>query len=462
MARVTSASSPSQPARRAMGSGWRRALNPYLHFPRNVYLLLLFTLGKGIQLSIGIVDINLYAYSLGYKQDFIGLLTAAPSLGALLAAVPMGFLADRLFRTHRKPLLLVTGLLNPLALAGIGLTTSAPIMLAASFANGILSSAYWVTNIPMLTESVASEERERVMSLNSFLLLGIGALGGLIGGLVPEGVGLLLHLPAFSPLPLRCGVIAAALAVLLPTAPLAFLRERQPEAEPQPTSALAAESISATPEAMPVTHPVVAPETTDAPTGIGGNGRLAVVLLFAALLIPDMLFTTGEGAVAGLLQLFFRLRYLLQPGALGAFSAGAGLLCGVMALVAPPIARRLGKLRAITAVVTLSAPTMLIIGFAPTLALSMGAEYLRNILRGVFDPIYATFAMERVNARHRATLSGFYSLTWSIGYSIGPAVAGWLQQNVSLSASFAVGTACLLLGISLLYGVFRRVPGANT
>ncbi|HLY29548.1 MAG TPA: MFS transporter [Ktedonobacterales bacterium] len=440
----------------------RRAIRPYLGYSRNVYLLLLFTLGKGIQLSIGLVVTNLYAYSVGYRQDFIGVLAAAPSLGALLAAVPMGFLADRVFRTHRKPLLLVTGILNPLALAGIGLTASAPVMLASSFANGILSSAYWVTNIPMLTESVAPQERVRVMSLNSFLLLGIGAVGGLIGGLVPEGVSLLLHMPATSPIPLRWGVISAALAVLLPTAPLAFLRERHED----DSTALSTVTAGATPPVASDVNPMAAfsPQSGEASItpAFANAGRLAIPLLFAALLIPDLLFTTGEGAVAGLLQLFFRLRYLLEPGALGAFSAGAGLLCGVMALVAPPIARRLGKLRAITVVVTLSAPTMLVIGFAPTLALSMSAEYLRNILRGVFDPIYATFAMERVSARSRATLSGFYSLTWSIGYSVGPSLAGWLQANVSLSASFAVGAGCLLLGISLLYGVFRRVAGANS
>lgn len=455
-------------------------------YPRNVWLLLTFTLGKGFQLSIAQVVINLYAYSVGYKQSFIGVLTAAPALGALLAAVPMGLLADRVFRTHRKALLLITGVLNPLALAAIGLTTSAPIMLAASLANGILSSAYWVTNIPILTESVAPRERVRVMSLNSFLLLGIGALGGLIGGAVPELVGAILHQPAFSAVPLRWGVLVAALAVLAPTAPLAFMQELPPLEAEAPTAigpaplpdAIPAESEA--PVALATSAPDTAADSVSSATSTtsatsdgaakrsvtGGvarlRGRLALPMLFAALLLPDLLFTTGEGAVAGLLQLYFRLRFLLEPGTLGALAAGAGLLCGVMALLAPPIARRLGKLRAIVAVEVLSAPVMLLIGFAPTVALSVAGEFTRNILRGVFDPIYATFAMERVEDRHRATLSGFYSLTWSIGYSIGPAMAGWLQQNVSLSASFGLGAACLLVAATILYTFFRNAPGVNT
>jgi MFS family permease len=449
-------------------------------YPRNVWLLLTFTLGKGFQLSIAQVVINLYAYSIGYKQDFIGLLTAAPALGALLAAVPMGLLADRVFRTRRKPLLLVTGILNPLALAAIGLTTNAPIMLVASLANGILSSAYWVTNIPILTESVPASERVRVMSLNSFLLLGIGALGGLIGGAVPELVGAILHQSAASAIPLRWGVLVAAMSVLLPTAPLAFMQELPP-IEADASSAIGPAPLR---DAIPAESgaQLVAPGTTSTQfnggeasatsdsvatrnvTHVGSwmSGRLALPILFGALLLPDLLFTTGEGAVAGLLQLYFHLRFLLSPGTLGALAAVAGLLCGVMALLAPPIARRLGKLRAIVAVEVLSAPVMLLIGFAPTLALSVSGEFARNILRGVFEPIYATFAMERVSDRYRATLSGFYSLTWSIGYSIGPAVAGWLQLHVSLSASFAVGAVCLLLAASILHLFFRHTPGVNT
>src|SRR6185437_14332486 len=91
MARVAGKRPGAGPALRARAS---RAVAATRGYPRNVYLLLLFTLGKGIQLSIGAVTLTLYAYSIGYKQDFVGLLVAVPSIGSLLAAIPIGFLAD--------------------------------------------------------------------------------------------------------------------------------------------------------------------------------------------------------------------------------------------------------------------------------------------------------------------------------------------------------------------------------
>jgi len=64
--------------------------------------------------------------------------------------------------------------------------------------------------------------------------------------------------------------------------------------------------------------------------------------------------------------------------------------------------------------------------------------------------------MGRVSSRYRGRLSGFYSLTWSLGFSIGPITEGFLQRNVGLSTSFAVGAAMILLSATLLRLFFPR------
>jgi len=77
-------------------------------------------------------------------------------------------------------------------------------------------------------------------------------------------------------------------------------------------------------------------------------------------------------------------------------------------------------------------------------------------MRTLIEPVYSAFAMEQVSPRQRATLAGFYSVTWSIGFSVGPTIAGWLQANVSLSTSFVFGSCCLLLAPSLLLTFFGK------
>lgn len=434
------------------GRNWKSYLKPYLGYQQNVYLLLLFTLGKGFQLSIAAVSINLYVNSIFHDIDFVGVVAAMPAIGALIAGVPIGFLADRM---GRKPLLLISGLLNPLALAAIGLSTSAPLLIIASLCNGFLSSAYWVTNLPILTESTTEEQRVGVLALNNFLLLGVGALGALIGGAVPELVGRLVHQPADHTLPLRWGVLAASIVVFLPALPLFWLKESQTRKARADGAAVLQEahaeelqteaSGTASPASVALQPAVEAP-----------SERRAVMLLFAKLLIPDLLFTTGEAAVVGLLQVYFNLHFGIGVGVLGVLITVTGLIGGATSLSAPYFERRLGRLRMATTMQYLSAPLMLVIGMSPIFPLAAAAEFGRQILRGLFEPVYAAFAMGRVSTRNRATLSGFYSLTWSLGFSIGPISAGFLLKHVGSATAFVLGAACLTASATLLRVFFPK------
>ncbi len=400
-----------------------------LHLPRNVYLLYFFTLGKGFQLTIAMLNISYYAHSLGYRPDFIGLLNAMGAVGALFGAVPTGFLADRI---GRKPVLLVSAILTPLFLALTGLVTSAPLLLGFSLIQGTVATAYWVTNIPLLIESTTERQRVGVLAFNSFLLLGVGSLGNLLGGAIPEFVAGILHVSAASTIPLRWGVLAAALFTLVFGLPLWFLRENRQKSQPSTgTQNVGVQFIVAVKEREPV-------------------------FLFVKLLLPDLVFTMGEGAVVALIQLYFVLRFHLLPGPLGIIFTISGLAGGLFSLSAPLFVHRWSKLRIVTCVQYLSAPLMLLIGFAPTLPLAIVGEYTRSFMRTLIEPVYAAFAMENVSDRYRGRLSGFYSVTWSVGFSVGPSIAGWLQTNISLSTSFVFGAACLVLAPSLLLMFFGR------
>jgi MFS family permease len=422
----------------------------YFSFNRTVYILLLFTLGKGFQLSIGQLTINLYVYSITHDLQIVGFVAAMSPLGALLAGVPIGFLADRF---GRKSMLVASGLLTPVTLVAIALSANPAVLVLANLANGVAASPYWVTNLPLLTENTSDDQRVGALAMNNFLLLGVGALGALIGSAVPIAVAHVSGLPANSTVPLRFGVLAASLVVLLPALPL-FLVHEPPRVRAAP--ALAA-SLASGAEGRAIGQTAPADEAAPDP-----QGRWAVTALFAKLLIPDVLFTTGEGTVIALMQLYFVLKFGLALGTLGILLTVAGLVGGATSLTAPGFVRRWGQLRMATTMQYLSAPVMLVIGFSPLFPLAALAEFVRQILRGLFEPVYAAFAMDSVTTRYRGRLSGFYSLTWSIGFSIGSVVEGWLQRNVSLSASFPVGALCLLTSATLLRTFFGRSRGGTT
>src|ERR1700730_13762027 len=320
----------------------RRFRSSMLQLPANVYLLLFFTLGKGVQLTMATLNINYYAHSLGYRPDFIGLLSAMPAIGSLVSSIPSGMLADRI---GRKPVLVGTAILTPLFLALVGLTTSAPLLLLFSLLQGIVSSAYWVTNLPLLTESTTERQRVGVLALNSFLLLGIGSFGNLLGGAIPEFVAGMLHVSAASTIPLRWGVLAAALVTVIFGLPLWFLRE------PKRTRAAAPGSLTDVPDvqvgeqalqsvkAVSGSLAAVSKSEQVAESLQAAPKEKLPVLLFVQLLVPDLLFTMGEGAVVALIQLYFILRFHLLPGSLGLIFTISGFIGGIFALTAPLFAK---------------------------------------------------------------------------------------------------------------------------
>ncbi len=425
-----------------LGKGWRAWLG-WLRFSRAVWILLIFTLGKGFQLSIGAVTINLYVYSLGYKEDFVGFFAGMSAIGVLVVSVPAGMISDRL---GRKPVMIITGLITPLTLVATALSTSELALLLSSLFNGIFASFYWVTAVPMLAESVDEDQRVGVLALNSFLLLGVGALGSLIGGFVPEIASVLLDEPATNPMPLRWGVLAAAIVVVFAALPLFWLRPEKRSAE---------QSRGGEPKRQE--QPAAAPATS-AQSSVAQPRAPArsMLVLFAMLLIPDALISFGEGIVIGLMQLFFFLKFGLQPGALGSLFTVAGLLGGLAGLSAPLLVRRWGKLRTATGLQLATAPVMLITGFAPWLPVAAGAEYVRTMLRAFIDPVYSAFTVEQLPEERRATIFGFYSVTWGLGFSLGPSLGGWLQAHISLSATFVVGALCLTIAPLMLLAFFGR------
>src|SRR5204863_8927282 len=81
------------------------------------------------------------------------------------------------------------------------------------------------TNLPLMTESTTGSQRLGAFALNSFLLVGVGALGNLLGGAIPEIMAGILHVSPASTIALRYGVFAAALFTFVFGLPLWFLRK---------------------------------------------------------------------------------------------------------------------------------------------------------------------------------------------------------------------------------------------
>ncbi|HVA91870.1 MAG TPA: MFS transporter [Chloroflexota bacterium] len=393
------------------------------HARHTTRIVLWYTLSKGLTLAIFGLVFNLYLYAGGYDRQFIGVLNALPAISSLIAAVPAGMLGDRI---GHRPLLLVAGFVTPLTVLGLAVSPSAPLLVVSALANGVIATLYWVSAIPLLAESTSPERRVRLFAINSFLLWGAGSLGYVFGGQVVAFAAHVLGESSRAVGPLRWGMVSVVAVGFLGALPLPLLRHT-------PRRKL--------------------PKSERAPYNLR---------LYSRLLGPDMLLTFGGGSVGGFVGLYLTLRFAMRPADLGAFLTISGLIGGVLVLLAPRVADRLGTTRAAVLLQACGAPSILLLTLAPVQAAAMGGELARNGFRSMGDPIYNAFAMASVPAEQRATISGLYAVTWSIGFSLGPAMSGAIQQRAGFTPAFLVGAAFMAGGVFLLWLFFLRGGRAQT
>jgi MFS family permease len=386
---------------------------------RNAALVLSVTAFRGMVIAATSTVFNLYLYSLGYDTPTIGLVNASGSLAVLVVSLPFGYLADRI---GRRAVLLAGGFAYPVFLLALSLAHSTPQIVIFNFILSGVSSAYWVAGVPLLYASTTPQQRVSAFSINSFLLWGIGPLGALMAGQVVEIAARAMQVAGSDPSALRVGMLFITGLAAAGAVPYPFLREPPREAE-----------------------------SHEPPPPLGALTRLVVQLL-----TPDLILAIALGALLTFVQLYFHVRFGLDAGPVGLIVGVGGIISGVGALLTPLIAQRWGNLRSAVRIQLATVPLMVALAVANALWIAVPAFWIMVTLRGMADPVYTSFIQERVPEMYRARLTGFYSVTYSVGASIGPAVSGELQRRGGFTLAFAVAAACYGLGATLLSLFFSR------
>jgi MFS family permease len=410
---------PPRQVRPAPLAGLGRYVESVRGFDRNIKLFLMITAGRGVIISVQSIVLNLYLYSLGYDARFIGLTSAVNASATLVTSLALGYVADRV---GRRKVLLAGGLGYPFVILGLSLSQSVPALLLFFFLFGAFASAYWVAGVPLLFASAREHERVQAFSINSLLLWGLGPVGALLSGQVVEVAARVLHTSASSPAALRAGMYLMVVIGVLGAAPYLFLREPKIEARAH--------------EAPP-------------PRG-------EVTKLFLQMLMPDAFIAFGAGGVITFIQLYYHLRFGLDPGPIGLIIAGGGIIAGIGTLATPLVARRWGNLGSAIRFQWLVGPLIGVMAFSHILGLSIPVYWSWLTLRGMIDPVYNAFIQERVPEAYRSRLTSFYSVTYSIGFSLGPAASGQLQKIGGFTPAFLLGAGCYFVGPTLLFLFFAR------
>lgn len=388
-------------------------------FSDNARRFLLSTFLSWAGLSVHQVLFNLYLTEGGFREEFVGRCISLTGIGMGLAALPAGFLSDRV---GRRTCLLVGSLgLGATSLAR-ALTLDPALLLAASFASGAFNALVAVSTSPFLNENSESHVHTGLFSAHFIVVLAAGVTGNLAGGRVPEL--LALALPALSGDRLaayRWTLAGGGLLTSLAAWPLLSVRERKIVADPAAT--------------------LSEPRDSRAP--------------MAKLALIWFLIGSGAGLVIPFFNLYFARRFACTSGQVGSFFSVSQVITAVAALAGPMLARRFGLLKSVTWLQLASLPFLVTLGFEKTLWVAVLSFWARNSLMQAASPLLNAFAMKAVPPELRARTTGLTNTVWYLGWAASASLSGWILTHYGYEYPYYL-TALLYGAAALtLYGMFR-------
>lgn len=388
-------------------------------FSRNARLYLLNVVIIGAAMGVFRLLFNFYVLSLGYNEALVGSLITVSSFTALLAALPMGYLADLV---GRKNSLLLSGVLLSASVLAIVIWPSEGMLYAMNVVSGLGQSLAAVTMAPFMMENSGEEERTYLFSFSSGLQMAMASVGSWIGGYLPSWIGLTRGVPAVSSQAYAGALLVVSITFAIGLIPLAMLRT--PRLQRSERSVFA-----------PLSYASKQPS------------------LLGKLILPILVTSIGAGLIMPFMNVFFRQVHHQPDPVVGSLFAWGSLAMGIGLLLAPPLANRMGKIQLVVATQALSIPFLIILGFSPIFWLSTMAYFIRLALMNMSTPVYQTFVMEQVEPSARATVASLVSMAWNFGWTLSPTISGILQVRYGFGPPF-LGTIILYTISTLLYWAF--------
>jgi MFS family permease len=388
-------------------------------FRPNARLYLLHVVIIGAAMGVFRLLFNFYVLSLGFDEALLGSLITTSSMTALLAALPVGYLADILGRRNS---LLIAGALTSGSILAMVVWPEQWMLYAMNVVSGLGQSLAAVTAAPFLMENSGEEERTYLFSFSSGLQMAMASVGNWVGGYLPTWVGISRDVSPTSSPAYGGALVVIGLTAALGLVPLVLLR--LPRLERSERSLFAPFEYA-----------------RKQPTLLG------------KLILPMLLTSIGAGLIMPFMNVFFRQVHGQPDPVIGSLFAWGSLAMGIGLLIAPPLAERVGKVQLVVITQGLSVPFLILLGFSPIFWVGALAYYVRLALMNMSTPVYQTFVMERVDPSARATVASLESMAWNFGWAFSPTISGILQVRYGFGPPF-LGTIFLYTVSILLYWAF--------
>lgn len=349
---------------------------------------------------------NLRLLDLGYKEDFLGLVTSAMTVGGVVGTLPAGYFAQRV--GLRVAMGSCFSAMAMITAGRVLLTAKAPLIVLA-FLAGLVFSIYAVIVAPAVAQLTDERNRPRAFSIFFATGISLGVAGGLLGGGLPALLG-----SKVSALMVGCTLIALA---VIPTFTLNF--PSAPAAERQ-------------------TFP-------------RGSFIRRFLLVIAA-------WSLATGAFNPFFNVFFARQIGATVPQIGLVYSAAQLAQVAAILLAPFLLRRAGIVRGVAISQIACGLALALLGILPGVAVA-GAAYAAYMgFHYMGEPGLYSLLMNRVPPSQQRGASSLNHLAMSAAQAVAAAIAGAAVTRVGYGPVIALSAVLASLAGLLLWRLLPENP----
>ncbi len=374
------------------------------------------------------VVLALYLIKSGFDDFLMGLLFSLTLVGDAGISLLLTTTADRYGR--RKTL--VIGAILMMAAGVAFILTSNPLLLIIAAIIGVISPSgneigpFLPVEQAMLSQLVSKEQRTRVFAWYNLIGSLATALGALAGGFLAT----LLQRRGMTPLD-SYRVILLGYAIIGGILALVFT------------------GLSGACEAFHTATPAVPGSR------IGLHKSRGVIFKLSMLFSLDAF--AGGFVLQSFMAYWFHIRFGADEAALGSIFFGANLLAGFSALLAVPLAKKIGLIRTMVFTHLPSNILLILVPLMPNFPLAISMLLLRFSISQMDVPTRQAYTMAVVDPDERSAAAGITGIARSVGASLSPVVAG------ALLSVFPGGPFIVAGGLKIMYDLilFRNFKTSN-
>lgn len=390
----------------------------YRGMPKEATYLIIQSILPSLAYGMFYTDLSYFLTTVQGLPDYImGIIITIMGVSTFISSIILGIAADKY---GRKKLYVTGNIIASSIIALFAVTTNTAILLVAALLEGIAEGAFSASSSALIAEKAGDQRRTSIFSLSAFVSSIAFGLGSFI----------ILAVAFFETLGFTIveshTILYVTLAILSLVSTLIMLKVTESKTLKTRQTSLR--------ELLP-------------------KKSKNIIIKYV---IASAIVAFGAGMVVPLMTRWLNKQYGVSDAISGPILGAANIIIGVATLAAPPLAKKIGLVKAIVVTQGLSTLFMFLTPLQPEYLSASFVYTIRAFLMNMASPLQQSMIMGLVAENERGAASGVSAAFWRLPNALSTSIGAALMGVGLLAAPFFLAGLFYIISIGLFWLYFRN------